>query len=74
MGTKYKAPASGKSRIVKGDRVRVIRGNHRDQEGKILRSVLWHSLALAALVALIVMAYAFLFPGLIPSPDFRLLG
>ena len=37
MGTKYKAPAAGKSKIVKGDRVRVIRGNHRDQEGTVLR-------------------------------------
>lgn len=27
----------GKRSVMKGDRVRVIRGNHRDQEGKILR-------------------------------------
>ena len=26
-----------KRRVVKGDRVRVIRGNHRDQEGTVLR-------------------------------------
>ena len=29
--------ARGTSRIVKGDRVRVIRGNHRDTEGTVLR-------------------------------------
>ena len=29
--------ARGTSRIVKGDRVRVIRGNHRDTEGSVLR-------------------------------------
>ena len=29
--------ARGTSRIVKGDRVRVIRGNHRDTEGAVLR-------------------------------------
>src|SRR5262245_31641757 len=53
--------------------VAAVAANLVGQEGKILRSVLWHSLALAALVALIVMAYAFLFPGLIPG-DVRLLG
>ena len=31
--------AQGTSRIVKGDRVRVIRGNHRDAEGAVLRVV-----------------------------------
>ena len=29
--------ASGRTRIVKGDRVRVIRGNYRDAEGTVLR-------------------------------------
>ncbi|TVP74807.1 MAG: 50S ribosomal protein L24 [Gemmatimonadales bacterium] len=29
--------SKGRSRIVKGDRVRVIRGNHRDMEGSVLR-------------------------------------
>ena len=29
--------ARGTSRIAKGDRVRVIRGNHRDAEGTVLR-------------------------------------
>ena len=29
--------AQGTSRIVRGDRVRVIRGNHRDVEGTVLR-------------------------------------
>ncbi|MSR23257.1 MAG: 50S ribosomal protein L24 [Gemmatimonadetes bacterium] len=36
---KKEAPRSGKKtpRVVKGDRVRVIRGNFRDMEGRILR-------------------------------------
>ena len=35
-----KAPASRvKHRIVKGDRVKIIRGNHRDSEGTVLRTV-----------------------------------
>jgi large subunit ribosomal protein L24 len=38
MPAMKKAPASRtKHRIVKGDRVRVIRGNHRDAEGTVLR-------------------------------------
>ncbi|HEX8091682.1 MAG TPA: L-lactate permease [Blastocatellia bacterium] len=35
-------------------------------EGLIFRFVLWHSIALASIVGLIVMAYAYLFPGAIP--------
>ena len=35
-------------------------------EGRIFRFVLWHSVALGAIVGLIVMAYAFLFPQLVP--------
>jgi lactate permease len=35
-------------------------------EGRIFRFVLWHSIVLGALVGLIVMAYAFLFPHLVP--------
>jgi lactate permease len=35
-------------------------------EGRIFRFVLWHSIALGAIVGLIVMAYAFLFPHLVP--------
>jgi lactate permease len=35
-------------------------------EGKIFRFVLWHSIALGALVGLVVMAYAYLFPALVP--------
>ena len=34
---KYKKHAPRKYRIVKGDRVRVIRGNFRDMEGPVLR-------------------------------------
>lgn len=40
MPAMKKAPASRiKHRIVKGDRVRVIRGNHRDAEGTVLRVI-----------------------------------
>jgi lactate permease len=37
------------------------------QEGAILLKVLGHSVALTALVGLIVLAYAYLFPGAVPS-------
>ncbi|MEW6322107.1 MAG: L-lactate permease [Acidobacteriota bacterium] len=37
------------------------------QEGKILRFVFWHSIALAAIMGLIVMAQAYLFPWMIPG-------
>ena len=38
MATKARAvSAPRKQRIMKGDRVRVIRGNHRDMEGTVLR-------------------------------------
>ena len=40
-------------------------GQH-GEEGKILRSVFWHSLALATLVGLLVLAQAYLFPGVVP--------
>jgi large subunit ribosomal protein L24 len=40
MPAMKKAPARrAKQRIVKGDRVRVIRGNHRDAEGTVLRVI-----------------------------------
>ena len=42
-------------------------------EGKILAAVIWHSIALAAVVALIVLLYAYLFPGAVPS-GVKLLG
>ncbi|MGH9333232.1 MAG: L-lactate permease [Vicinamibacteria bacterium] len=35
-------------------------------EGRIFRFVMWHSVALGSIVGLIVMAYAFLFPDLVP--------
>ncbi len=35
-------------------------------EGRIFRFVLWHSIVLGAIVGLIVMAYAFVFPHLVP--------
>jgi lactate permease len=37
------------------------------QEGKILRFVFWHSVALAAIMGLIVMLQAYVFPWMIPS-------
>jgi lactate permease len=40
--------------------------NQVGNEGLIFRFVLWHSIALASIVGLIVMAYAYLFPGGIP--------
>ncbi len=35
-------------------------------EGKILRAVFWHSLVLAALAGVLVLAQAYLFPAMIP--------
>src|SRR5262245_22945795 len=40
--------------------------NQVGNEGMIFRFVLWHSVALASIVGLIVMAYAYLFPGAVP--------
>ncbi|HVG17873.1 MAG TPA: L-lactate permease [Blastocatellia bacterium] len=40
--------------------------NQVGNEGLIFRFVLWHSIALASIVGLIVLAYAYLFPGAIP--------
>jgi len=40
--------------------------NQVGNEGKIFRYVVWHSIALASIVGLIVMAYAYLFPGVVP--------
>jgi lactate permease len=42
-------------------------------EGRILLAVLWHSIALAAIVALIVLVYAYVLPGWIPQ-GIRLIG
>ena len=36
------------------------------QEGNIVRFVLWHSVALASIVGIIVMLYAYVFPHLVP--------
>ncbi|HWA27872.1 MAG TPA: L-lactate permease [Lacunisphaera sp.] len=36
------------------------------EEGRILRSVFWHSLALAALVGVLVLVQAYVFPGVVP--------
>jgi lactate permease len=38
------------------------------QEGRILRFVFWHSLALAAIMGIIVMLQAYVFPWMIPAP------
>jgi lactate permease len=40
--------------------------NQVGNEGMIFRFVLWHSIALASIVGAIVMAYAYLFPNLVP--------
>ncbi len=37
MSVKKSAPVAWRSKVVKGDRVKVIRGNFRDQEGTVLR-------------------------------------
>jgi lactate permease len=41
--------------------------NQVGNEGKILRSVAWHSVALAAIVGIIVMLFAYVFPSAIPK-------
>ena len=41
--------------------------NQVGNEGMIFRFVLWHSVALAAIVGLIVMAYAYVFAGAVPQ-------
>jgi lactate permease len=38
------------------------------QEGRILRFVFWHSIALAALVGLVTLVQAYWMPGMIPNP------
>ncbi len=43
----------------------VATGQH-GQEGQILRKVFWHSLALAALVGVLVFLQAYVFPGVVP--------
>jgi lactate permease len=40
--------------------------NQVGNEGAIFRYLMWHSIALASIVGLIVMAYAYLLPGLVP--------
>ena len=42
--------------------------NQVGNEGMIFRFVLWHSVALAAIVGIIVMLYAYVFPHLVPPP------
>jgi lactate permease len=41
--------------------------NQVGQEGRILRFVFWHSVALAAIMGLIVILQAYVFPWMIPS-------
>ncbi len=43
----------------------VATGQH-GEEGRILRSVFWHSLALAVLVGVFVLIQAYVFPGMVP--------
>jgi lactate permease len=40
--------------------------NQQGNEAAIFKAVIWHSIVLASLVGLIVMAYAYLFPEMIP--------
>jgi lactate permease len=42
--------------------------NQHGQEGRILRFVFWHSIALAAIMGIIVMLQAYVFPWMVPSP------
>jgi lactate permease len=41
--------------------------NQVGQEGSIFRFVFWHSIALASIVGVIVMLYAYVFPQFIPN-------
>jgi lactate permease len=40
--------------------------NQVGNEGKLLRYVFWHSIALASIVGIIVTLYAYVFPGAVP--------
>jgi lactate permease len=42
--------------------------NQHGQEGRILRFVFWHSIALAAIMGIIVMLQAYVFPWMVPVP------
>jgi lactate permease len=42
--------------------------NQHGQEGRILRLVFWHSIALASIMGIIVMLQAYVFPWMVPSP------
>jgi lactate permease len=42
--------------------------NQQGEEGRILRFVFWHSVVLAAIMGVIVMLQAYVFPWMIPSP------
>ena len=50
-----------------GDRKREEREQQVGNEAAIFKAVFWQSVVLASLVGLIVMAYAYLFPWLIPG-------
>jgi len=42
--------------------------NQHGQEGRILRFVFWHSIALASIMGIIVMLQAYVFPWMVPVP------
>ena len=42
--------------------------NQHGQEGRILRFVFWHSVALATIMGIIVMLQAYVFPWMVPAP------
>ena len=57
-------------RGIGGHRPAVVASSATHQQGNeaaIFNAVFWHSIVLASLVALIVLAYAYLFPGAIPQ-------
>ncbi len=41
--------------------------NQQGQEGQILRFVFWHSIALVAIMGVIVMLQAYVFPWMVPE-------
>ena len=53
--------------LLAGTLVAGVATGQQGEEGAILRQVFWHSLALAALVGLLVLVQAYVFPWVVPS-------
>jgi lactate permease len=49
--------------------VAAVATGQRNQEGRILRFVFWHSVVLAMLMGLLTLAQAYVFPWMAPNPD-----